>query len=114
MKIEILKQTKKPLVERIEIEVKFSDFDKTPSNKEVKEEIGKKLNKNSDLVVPQTIRQEYGKKEAECFAYIYDSEEALKKFITLTKKQKKLLEEEKAKKEAEEKAKKENSGEEKN
>ena len=109
MKIEILKQTKKPLVERIELEVKFSDFEKTPSNQEVKEEIGKKLNKDSNLITPQTIRQEYGKKEAIAFVYLYDSENSLKKFITLTKKQKKLLEEEKAKKEAEEKAKQESN-----
>jgi ribosomal protein S24E len=88
MKLDILKQTKRPLTERMEILAKFSDFEKTPSYVEIKEEISKKIGKDLVLIVPKKVNQEFGMHEATVEIYIYDSETSLKKFEPKTKEKK--------------------------
>ena len=88
MKLEILKQIKRPLTERIEILAKFSEFEKTPSYTEIKEQISKKTGKEITLVVPQKVMQEFGMHEAKADVYIYDSDVSLKKFEPKPKKSK--------------------------
>lgn len=88
MKTEIKVKAKKPLVERTELEVKFSDFEKTPSYVQIKEEVSKLINVKQELIVPQRVNQEFGMREATAVVYAYDSEEGLKKF-SIKKKEKK-------------------------
>lgn len=80
MKTEIKIKTKKPLVERTELEVKFSDFEKTPSYVQIKEEVSKLTGTKQELILPQRVDQEFGMREATVLIYIYDSEEGMKKF----------------------------------
>ncbi|MBS3073746.1 hypothetical protein J4465_03045 [Candidatus Pacearchaeota archaeon] len=87
MKTEIKTKTKKPLVERTELEVKFSDFEKTPSYIQIKEEVSKLIGAKQELILPQRVNQEFGMREATVLIYVYDSEEGMKKF-SIKKKEK--------------------------
>lgn len=80
MKTEIKTKTKKPLVERTELEVKFSGFEKTPSYVQIKEEVSKLTGTKQELILPQRVHQEFGMHEATVLIYIYDSDESMKKF----------------------------------
>ncbi len=88
MNLEILKNQKRPLTERTEILVKFTDFEKTPSYNEIKESISKKTGKDINLIVPKKVMQEFGMHEAKVDVYVYDSEDSLKKFEPKPKKEK--------------------------
>lgn len=103
MEIQIIKQEKKQLIGREEIEAQVTIFP-TPSNKQVQEELAKKLNKKSELIIIKHIYPKFGSHENNIIAYIYDNEESLKKFEK--KKEKKKEEQEKPEqKEQEEKPK---------
>lgn len=88
MDLEILKNQKRPLTERTEMLVKFSDFEKTPSYNEIKDMISKKTGKEISLIVPKKVKQEFGMHEAKVDVYIYDSEASMKKFEPKPKKEK--------------------------
>jgi ribosomal protein S24E len=87
MDITIIKQEKKPLVGREEIEAQVTTYP-TPSNNQVQEELAKKLNKNPELVVIKHIYSKFGSHENKIIAYIYDNQETLKKFEPKSKEKK--------------------------
>lgn len=80
MKVHIEKKEHKPLVERDELILKLEGTDATPSNVHLREEISKLTNKSQDDIVVKKIYQAYGKKEAHALAFVYHSQDALKKF----------------------------------
>jgi DNA-directed RNA polymerase subunit E" len=77
--ITITKQEKKSLIGREEIEA-TTITEPTPSNKQVQEELAKKLNKKPELIIIKHIYSKFGSHENKIIAYIYDNEESLKKF----------------------------------
>lgn len=80
MNIEITKHENKELVEREEIVALISGTTSTPSNTQVQEKLAEKLNKSKELVVIKNIFPKFGSNENKVIAYIYKSEESLKKF----------------------------------
>ncbi len=88
MDFKIEKQENKPLVDRIEITLKITKIEATPSNVQVQEALAKLTNKNKDLIVVKHINQKFGMDECVVFAYIYTNPESLKKFETKNKKSK--------------------------
>ena len=103
MEFKIEKQESKPLVEREEVILRITKTEATPSNDQVQEIIGKLLKKPKELVVVKNIYQKFGMSEAIASAYVYNSEEALKKFEPKTKKGKEVKKEEKTEEKVEEK-----------
>lgn len=79
MELVIEKKEAKPLLEREEIKAIVKSAI-TPSNAQVKEAIASKLNKPTELVVIKSIYPQFGKQESTISAFVYDNEEALKKF----------------------------------
>ena len=104
MEFKIEKQESKPLVEREEITLKITKSEITPSNAQIWEATAKLLKKPKELVIVKNIYQKFGMHESTALVYVYNSEEALKKFEPKTKKTK---EEEKKEEKTEEKEKKE-------
>jgi ribosomal protein S24E len=91
--ITVEKKENKPLLDREEIYAIVKER-VTPSLTLMQEEIAKKLEKKKELVVIKNVYPRYGKQEASVLAYIYNSEESLKKFEP-KKKEKKEAEEKK-------------------
>ncbi len=91
--ITVEKKENKPLLDREEIYAIVKEK-VTPSLALMQEEIAKKLEKKKELVVIKNVYPRYGKQEASVIAYIYNSEESLKKFEP-KKKEKKAAEEKK-------------------
>jgi len=79
MELVIEKKEKNPLLEREEIKAILKS-NITPSNAQVKEVIASKLDKPVGLVVIKGIYPKFGKQESDVRAFVYNSEEALKKF----------------------------------
>lgn len=79
MNIKILEEKDNELLNRKEILTEIDSMDKTPSNKEVKTEIAKKLNVKEELVVVKQIAQIYGKRTSKVKVNIYKDEASLKK-----------------------------------
>jgi ribosomal protein S24E len=92
--LSIEKKESKPLLEREEIYA-IVKSKVTPSLTSVQEEIANKLEKKKELVVVKNVYQRFGKQEASVVAYVYDSEEALKKFEPKKKEKKAKVEEKK-------------------
>ena len=91
--INVEKKENKPLLDREEIYAIVKER-VTPSLTAMQEEIAKKLEKKKELVVIKNVYPRYGKQEAAVIAYVYNSEESLKKFEP-KKKEKKVAEEKK-------------------
>jgi len=102
MEFKIEKKESKPLVEREEISMKITNTKATPSNGQALEALAKLTNKAKELIIIKKIHQKFGMREAIVHAYIYNSEEAKKKFEK-KKKSKKEKPEEKAEEKKEEK-----------
>ena len=79
MNIKIEKTLQKPLLSREE-GIAIVDEKTTPSNSSLKEDISKKLNKPADLVVIKRVNQRYGISQVEVNFYVYENQEALKRF----------------------------------
>ena len=79
MELIIEKKEKNPLLEREEIKA-IVKSNITPSNAQVKEIIASKLNKPAEVIVIKGIYPKFGKQESDVRAFVYNSEEALKKF----------------------------------
>ncbi|MCL6500566.1 MAG: hypothetical protein K6T16_00845 [Candidatus Pacearchaeota archaeon] len=91
MDFKIEKQESKPLVEREEILIRVTETDATPSNIQMQEAIAKLTNTPKERIVIKKIAPSFGMREALVSAYVYKSEEALKKFEP-KKKEKKIVE----------------------
>jgi len=79
MELVIEKKEKNPFLEREEVKAILKS-NITPSNAQVKEVLASKLNKPAELIVIKGIYPKFGKQESEVRAFVYNSEEALKKF----------------------------------
>lgn len=79
MKLEITNEKVNRLLHRTELECQM-DFDgPTPTLKEILGEIASKKKAKEDLIVIDSIKQDYGRTRASCFIKIYESEKAMKK-----------------------------------
>ncbi len=108
MDLTITKQEKKLLVQREEIEATVT-IEPTPSNKQIQEELTKKLNKPTELIIVKHIYSKFGSHENKIIAYIYDNKEALKKFEKIKEKKEEVKKEEIKKEEIKKEEKKENA-----
>ena len=80
MAVKIEKTEEKPLLGRKEVSGKLTFQGKaTPSNADVAKEIASELKTDEKLVVMKHIYTGFGTCEAEIEAYVYDTEEDLKK-----------------------------------
>lgn len=79
MELIIKKKEAKPLVEREEIKAVIKS-DVTPPYDQVKEALASKLNKPAELIVVKNVYSEFGKRESDVRAFVYNSIDALKKF----------------------------------
>ncbi len=90
MAITIKNTEEKPLLARKEIEGHMMFEGKsTPSNADVTKAIASELKTDEKLVVVKHIYTAFGSCEANISAYVYDTEEALKKFEPKNKKEEK-------------------------
>jgi len=78
MKIE-LNKNENPLLKREDIVFTITDFNCTPSRKEIGEKIAAQLNKDFNLVIVKKIEQNFGHKSAAGTAVVYKSEEELRR-----------------------------------
>ncbi|MEM1578552.1 MAG: 30S ribosomal protein S24e [Archaeoglobaceae archaeon] len=78
MEIRVESERHDPLLKRKEVHFKISFEGKTPSRGEVREKIAALMGVELQRVVINYIKTEFGKREAKCYAKIYDSVEALK------------------------------------
>ena len=78
MEIEILKKEKNELLGREGIEAKVAYSDATPSRKEMRKELAKKIGKKEDLVIVSQIKTYFGSGHAKIYARAYDNEKDLK------------------------------------
>ncbi len=92
--ITIEKKESKPLLDREEVYAIVKEK-VTPSLTSMQEEIAKKLEKKKELIVIKNVYPRYGKQEASVVAYVYNSEESLKKFEPKNKEKKAKAEEKK-------------------
>ena len=89
MKIELVKEKEEKLFNRKEILVKL-DFEKnTPSKEVIKKELSDNLKLNPELLTLNKVKQRFGERTADIFAYIYKDAASLKKLEIKNKKQKK-------------------------
>lgn len=89
MKIELVKEKEEKLFHRKELLVKLN-FDKdTPSKQVVKKELSDHLKLNPELLTLNKVKQRFGERCADVFAYIYKDAASLKKLEVINKKQKK-------------------------
>ena len=80
-KIEILKETKNPLIERLEIQFRIDHFGKgTPNRLELKNKIAAMKNANENLTIIRNIKTNYGASYAIANAYIYENAKVLQYF----------------------------------
>lgn len=79
MEIRIESERYNPLLKRKEVYFRIKFNGKTPSRKEIREKIAGLLNAEPERFVVQYIKTEFGKKEAKCYAKIYDTAEDLKR-----------------------------------
>jgi ribosomal protein S24E len=87
MAITIKNTDEKPLLARKEVEAHMVFEGKaTPSNADVAKAIASELKTDEKLVVVKHIYTAFGSCEADIAAYVYDNEEALKKFEPKEKK----------------------------
>ena len=101
MELIIEKKEKNPLLEREEIKAILKS-NITPSNAQVKEIIASKLNKPAEVIVIKGIYPKFGKQESDVRAFVYNSEEALKKFEPKPKAKKEAKPKEKSEEKLEE------------
>ena len=114
MKCEIVTKIDNPLMKRVEIVGNLTFNAATPSNNDVKKELAAQMKSKEENVQVKNIYTAFGESTANFSAYVYKSEEDLKKYTPVTKamkdavkkateEAKKAAEEAKAEKPAEEK-----------
>ena len=79
MAMKIISQTEQTLLSRTQVKAHITFEAATPSNENVAKEIGKQTKKDAKLVVVKKINTHFGSKEADVDAFVYDSEEEMKK-----------------------------------
>lgn len=79
MEIRVESEKYNPLLKRREIYLRIKFSEKTPKRQEVREKVAGHFSVELDRIVVNSIKTEFGKKEAKCYVKIYDSAEELKK-----------------------------------
>ena len=79
MKVKIIEEKENPLLNRKEIKIEVSEFDKTPSREEIRKQAAAKLGADEKKFLLDNLKQEYGKTKATAFVKIYKTEDDLKK-----------------------------------
>lgn len=98
MKLELVKEKEEKLFNRKEILAKL-DFEKnTPSKEVIKKELCDHLKFNSELVALTKVKQRFGERSADIFAYVYKDKDSLNKLEFKKKKVKKEAKKEEPKK----------------
>lgn len=91
MKLELINQKEDKLLSRKEILFKLY-FDKsTPNKEETKKLISETLKCDLDVLVLEKVKQRFGERSADVFAYLYKDKESLKKIEFKNKKLKKEI-----------------------
>ncbi|MCS7118559.1 MAG: 30S ribosomal protein S24e [Archaeoglobaceae archaeon] len=78
MEVHIESERYNPMLKRREVNFRIRFNGKTPTRNEVREKIAGLLTSEIDRVVVDYIKTEFGKREAKCYAKIYDTAEELK------------------------------------
>jgi small subunit ribosomal protein S24e len=78
MDIEVLKQSKEPLMKRSYFEAKIVFQGKTPSRIDMKKDLCKKLESKDNLTVVRKISTDYGTERAIINGYVYEDEATMK------------------------------------
>ncbi|MDF2955532.1 30S ribosomal protein S24e [Candidatus Alkanophaga liquidiphilum] len=80
MDIEVIEERENPLLERKEIKfrIKHENKGRTPSRKDVRELLVKEFKTSPNLLVVDSLRSEFGKREVIGYAKIYRSEGKLR------------------------------------
>ncbi|MEM1958093.1 MAG: 30S ribosomal protein S24e [Archaeoglobaceae archaeon] len=79
MEVRVESEKYNPLLKRKEVYLKIKFDEKTPKRMEVREKVAGLFSVELERVVVDYIKTEFGKREAECYAKIYDSAEDLKR-----------------------------------
>lgn len=80
MDLKIIKKQDNPLLSRVEIEAEASFFNEpTPKKEDVKKKVSAVEKTDEKLVVVKNIYNDFGAGKANVLAYIYKSEDELKK-----------------------------------
>ncbi len=80
MKIDIIEEKENKNLERKEVKAKITEFDKTPSRKEILKMISANIGADENKIIIDNIKQEFGKKTAMAYVKIYKNMEAIKKY----------------------------------
>jgi len=86
MAFEIISQKEEPLLSRAKVKARITFEQATPSNKDVKKQAASALKKDENLVVIKKISTKFGSRQAEVDAYVYNSEEDMKRIEPKPKK----------------------------
>lgn len=89
MDIKILEEKENSLLNRKEFLLEIDSSGKTPSNKELKQELAQKLKAKPELIVIKNIYQAYGKMTSKSEVFLYNDEKSLKETETIKEKPKK-------------------------
>lgn len=81
--MEVKNEKDNPLMQRTEVEAELSQFDVTPSRKQVFEELKNKY-KSANIVIDK-IDHAFGSKRAKVIAKVYSSVEAMKEYSSAYK-----------------------------
>jgi len=79
MDIEVMKQSKEPLMNRVYFEAKIVFQGKTPSRIDIIKDLCKKLSSKDNLTVIRKINNDYGSERAIINGYVYNDEATMKK-----------------------------------
>lgn len=101
MDLSVIKENEQPLLSRKKITAEVSFEKQTPATKDIQAKLASALNIKENLIVVKKVSQEFGSRKAGILAYVYKSEEELKKIEKKAKKKK--AEAKEGKKEGEEK-----------
>lgn len=79
MRVNIVSKEENPLFSRTEIEFETKDTPKTPSRKELREQIAALVNADEKNMVVDVLQQSYGTSEVTGSARVYKDEKAMKR-----------------------------------
>ncbi len=82
MDIKVLEEKKNPLLQRREVKFSVSHNLGTPSRDDIKAKIAAYLNSKPELVIIERMRSQFGKRETQGYAKIYETAERLKSVET--------------------------------
>ncbi|HNR57532.1 MAG: 30S ribosomal protein S24e [Methanothrix sp.] len=78
MEIKVIEEKNNPMLKRREVKFVVSHDGPTPSRKSVIEKIAATMNSKVGLVMVDSLKSEFGKRETVGYAKIYDTEERAK------------------------------------